>query len=78
MCAERDRRLLLQDIIQKLVENSETFQQKTEFSQAKYLRKKQRKYLQLVTVLRPTTRLIAQLLFDRGQAKILYVKSLCS
>jgi hypothetical protein len=62
----------MQEIIQQLVANSETFQQKTEFSQAKYLKKKQRKYLQLVTVLRPCTRLIAQLFFDRSQAKIMY------
>lgn len=34
-----------QAIIQKLVENSETFQKRTEFSQAKYLKKKQKKYV---------------------------------
>ena len=35
----------LQEIIRQLVENSESFQQKTEFSQAKYLKKKQKKYV---------------------------------
>ena len=37
----------LQDIIGKLVEQSETFQTKTEFSQEKYLKKKKKKLVRL-------------------------------
>lgn len=35
---------ILQEIIKRLVENSASFEQKTEFSRAKYLKRKQKKY----------------------------------
>jgi len=44
-----------QDIIKALVDNSASFQSKTEFSQAKYIKKKQQKYdnsyLDIITAL---------------------------
>lgn len=41
------------DIIEKLVENSATFSAKTEFSQDKYKRKKQKKYCAVLLLCRP-------------------------
>lgn len=43
-----------QEIIQKLVENSSTWETKTEFSKQKYLKKKQKKYMPRVRFLRCT------------------------
>lgn len=43
-----------QEIIQALVENSETWDTKTEFSKQKYLKKKQQKYMPRVQFLKCT------------------------
>lgn len=39
-----------QDIIKALIDNSASFQNKTEFSQAKYIKKKQQKYVLLLSM----------------------------
>merc|ERR1711935_1064430 len=41
-------------IVNKLIENSSTFDQKTEFSKAKYIKKKQQKYQQRCRIVRCT------------------------
>ena len=58
------------EIINQLVKNSSTFQQKTSFAQQKYLKKKQKKYSNLVTILRPNVRLLTEMYFSRGPQKI--------
>ena len=59
-----------QDIVENLIENSATFDKKTEFAQQKYIRKKRKKHEARFTILKPNTRLIAQLYFNRGPSKI--------
>lgn len=58
------------EIIGHLVKNSSTFDQKTSFAQQKYLKKKQKKYSNLVTILRPNVRLLTEMYFSRGPQKI--------
>lgn len=47
-------------IVEALIENSETFEHKTEFAQEKYLTKKQRKYCTTFSALRPSTSTICE------------------
>lgn len=58
------------DIVEHLVENSTTFKERTQFSQAKYKNKKMRKHFVRFSILRPTTDLIAQMYYCRGASKI--------
>jgi len=58
------------DIVEHLVENSATFKERTQFSQAKYKNKKLKKHVVRFSILRPTTDLIAQMYYSRGSAKI--------
>ncbi|XP_023228861.1 tRNA (adenine(58)-N(1))-methyltransferase non-catalytic subunit TRM6-like [Centruroides sculpturatus] len=57
-------------IIENLIENSSTFKEKTHYAQAKYLKKKQQKYLNYVKILKPTTRLLAEMYYEQGPMKI--------
>ncbi|XP_077521552.1 tRNA methyltransferase 6 non-catalytic subunit [Amblyomma americanum] len=59
-----------ESIIKTLVENSTTFKEKTEYAQRKYLKKKQQKYLQHVTLERPTTRLLVEMYYLQNPLKI--------
>ena len=47
-------------IIDKLIENSSSFSQKTQYSQQKYIKKKKDKYLQVYEILKPSIRTICQ------------------
>uniref|UniRef100_UPI00358E069E tRNA (adenine(58)-N(1))-methyltransferase non-catalytic subunit TRM6 n=1 Tax=Myxine glutinosa TaxID=7769 RepID=UPI00358E069E len=58
------------EIVQQLVRNSSTFQDKTEFSQDKYIKKKKNKYELTLTVHKPTCRLIAEMYYARNPSKI--------
>jgi len=49
-----------EEIVAALAEGSATFQGKTQFSQAKYKKKKQRKYTVNATIQRPTARSICE------------------
>jgi tRNA (adenine-N(1)-)-methyltransferase non-catalytic subunit len=51
------------DIVEKLIENSATFDQKTEFSKAKYIKKKQQKYQQRCRIVRCTPFSICEAVF---------------
>ncbi|VEU39968.1 unnamed protein product [Pseudo-nitzschia multistriata] len=51
------------DIVEKLIENSATFDQKTEFSKAKYIKKKQQKYQQRCRIVRCTPYSICEAVF---------------
>ncbi|XP_037499919.1 tRNA (adenine(58)-N(1))-methyltransferase non-catalytic subunit TRM6 [Rhipicephalus sanguineus] len=59
-----------ESIIKTLVENSTTFKEKTEYAQRKYLKKKQDKYLQHVTLERPTARLLVEMYYSQNPIKI--------
>ncbi|OTF69097.1 Gcd10p-like protein [Euroglyphus maynei] len=58
-----------QQVIQTLVENSATFVEKNVFSQVKYLQKKQKKYVCLVTVTKPTAKLLMEMYYSQSPSK---------
>ncbi|KAJ9596836.1 hypothetical protein L9F63_012092 [Diploptera punctata] len=60
-----------QEIVGQLIENSKTFQNKTEYSQEKYLKKKEKKYFEYVTIRWPTIRLISDIMYRVDPTKIM-------
>lgn len=58
------------DIVEKLVSNSKTFNEKTEYSQQKYLKKKETKYFEYIQIIKPSIRLIADILYRLDPGKI--------
>ncbi|RUS81681.1 hypothetical protein EGW08_010543, partial [Elysia chlorotica] len=70
----KDEGITGQKIIEELIENSETFKMKTEFSQAKYLKKKKKKHIPIFTVMRPTLRLVLDI-FSKDPSKICYLRA---
>lgn len=65
----RDSGISPQQIIGQLIENSKTFCNKTEYSQVKYLKKKDKKYFEYITIHRPTLRMLAEILYNRDGPK---------
>ncbi|MBN3301534.1 TRM6 methyltransferase, partial [Amia calva] len=63
-----------QDIVQQLIENSTTFRDKTEFAQEKYIKKKKKKYENIVTILKPSTRILALMYHGREPGKICHLR----
>ncbi|XP_066451772.1 tRNA (adenine(58)-N(1))-methyltransferase non-catalytic subunit TRM6 [Eleutherodactylus coqui] len=59
-----------QEIVQQLIENSTTFRDKTEFAQEKYIKKKKKKYEANITILKPSTRILAVMYYAREPGKI--------
>lgn len=57
------------EIVESLVNNSKTFASKTEYSQEKYLKKKEKKYFEYVQVRKPSIRLLAQMFYRQDPAK---------
>lgn len=70
----RDEGLSSKAIVGTLIENSKTFHSKTEYSQQKYLKKKEKKYFEYITVRKPTVRLIAETMFRLDQQKVLGIR----
>jgi tRNA (adenine-N(1)-)-methyltransferase non-catalytic subunit len=62
------------EIVEKLIENSETFQQKTKFSQAKFLKKKAKKYHHYIMVRRPSIRLLMELHYKADPMKLMNLR----
>lgn len=60
-------------LVKKLIENSESFAQKTKFSQDKYVKKKKKKHHIVIQVLKPSSHLICKSYFIKSQDKIKYV-----
>lgn len=65
----RDKGSTPQSILEHLVENSKTFQIKTEYSQEKYIEKKEKKYCEFITVKQPTIRVLAEIFYSRDLPK---------
>lgn len=61
-------------IIEKIVENSKTFHTKTEYSQEKYLKKKEKKYFEFVQIRQPTLRLIAEIYYRQDAEKVMGIR----
>lgn len=58
------------DIIKRLIRNSETFAKKTDFAQAKWLKRKQKKYSQKYTMIRSTPASICEASYCKNREKI--------
>lgn len=58
------------EIIGSLIENSASFAAKTEYSQEKYIKKKERKYMRFLTVCRPTIVSLHEMYFRQYHEKI--------
>ncbi|XP_073980691.1 tRNA methyltransferase 6 non-catalytic subunit [Rhodnius prolixus] len=67
----RESGLSAQNIVDKLIQNSTTFKEKTEYSQEKYLKKKEKKYFEYIVIRKPTLRLIVDIFYNRDPFKIL-------
>lgn len=61
-------------IIEKLVENSKTFHTRTEYSQDKYLLKKEKKYFEFVQIRQPTIRLMVDIFHRQDADKIMGIR----
>lgn len=70
----RDDALSSSDIVGKLISNSKTFSDKTEYSQAKYLKKKEKKYLEYIQIRKPSLRLIAEIYYRQDPGKVLGIR----
>lgn len=66
----RDDALSSSDIVEKLITNSKTFNEKTEYSQEKYLKKKEKKYFEFIQIRKPTLRLLADLYYRQDPGKV--------
>ncbi|XP_055638594.1 tRNA (adenine(58)-N(1))-methyltransferase non-catalytic subunit TRM6 [Toxorhynchites rutilus septentrionalis] len=62
------------EVIGKLVENSKSFASKTEYSQEKYLKRKEKKYFEYVQIKRPSIRLIAEIYWRLDADKVMGVR----
>jgi len=62
-----------EDIMKHLVANSTSFNEKTKFSQSKYLKKKAKKYSSFIRVIKPTGRLMFKMYYNREPNKICYM-----
>lgn len=58
------------DIVGTLISNSNTFHNKTEFSQEKYLKKKEKKYFEFIQIRRPNLRFISEIMYRLDPNKI--------
>ncbi|KAI8505335.1 tRNA (adenine(58)-N(1))-methyltransferase non-catalytic subunit TRM6 [Branchiostoma belcheri] len=63
-----------EEIIEKLAQNNANFKEKTSFSQAKYLRKKGKKYLNYIIIHRPTLRLLCNMYMAKSPSKICHLR----
>ncbi|KAI5277793.1 Trna (Adenine(58)-N(1))-Methyltransferase Non-Catalytic Subunit Trm6 [Manis pentadactyla] len=68
--ALKDKGIKGEEIVQQLIENSTTFRDKTEFAQDKYIKKKKKKYEAIITVVKPSTRILSIMYYAREPGKI--------
>ncbi|XP_065901046.1 tRNA (adenine(58)-N(1))-methyltransferase non-catalytic subunit TRM6-like isoform X2 [Dysidea avara] len=59
-----------EEIVESVVKNSTSFSERNEFSQEKYVKRKQRKHVTIVTVVRPSTRLLCHMYYNKGPSRI--------
>lgn len=62
------------EIVAEIVGNSQSFANKTEFSQEKYLRKKEKKYFEYIQIRKPTLRLIVEIYFRQDPEKMMGIR----
>ncbi|XP_039719700.1 tRNA (adenine(58)-N(1))-methyltransferase non-catalytic subunit TRM6 [Pteropus medius] len=72
--ALKDKGIKGEEIVQQLIENSTTFRDKTEFAQDKYIKKKKKKYEAVITVVKPSTRILSIMYYAREPGKINHMR----
>lgn len=63
------------EIVSQLIENSKTFASKTEYSQEKYIKKKEKKYFEYLLIRKPTIRLITEIFYRQDPSKVLGLRN---
>lgn len=58
------------EIVNSLIENNASFGEKTEYSQEKYIRKKEKKYCEFLSIHKPTISALQEIHFKQDPAKI--------
>ncbi|KAJ3397084.1 tRNA (adenine(58)-N(1))-methyltransferase non-catalytic subunit trm6 [Lobulomyces angularis] len=58
-------------MVKNIIENSSTFEQKTDFAKAKYIKKKSKKFSKVVQPLKPSAQSLCEYYFEKNPAKIL-------
>ncbi|XP_030747478.1 tRNA (adenine(58)-N(1))-methyltransferase non-catalytic subunit TRM6 [Sitophilus oryzae] len=61
-------------IVEKLINNSKTFNMKTEYSQEKYIKKKEKKYFEYLQIRKPTIRLLTNMFYRQDPTKTLGIR----
>ncbi|KAL5009005.1 hypothetical protein ScPMuIL_014586 [Solemya velum] len=61
-------------IIEQIVEHSVTFEKKTEYAQAKYIKKKKLKHLMEFRIVKPNARHLCEMYFNKSPAKICHLR----
>ncbi|XP_006162891.1 tRNA (adenine(58)-N(1))-methyltransferase non-catalytic subunit TRM6 isoform X1 [Tupaia chinensis] len=72
--ALKDKGIKGEEIVQQLIENSTTFRDKTEFAQDKYIKKKKKKYEAIITIVKPSTRILSIMYYAREPGKINHMR----
>ncbi|OXU30726.1 hypothetical protein TSAR_002011 [Trichomalopsis sarcophagae] len=62
------------EIVSSLIENNASFSEKTEYSQEKYIRKKEKKYCQFLSVHKPTLSSLQKIYLRQDPAKIYFLR----
>ncbi|XP_018562412.1 tRNA (adenine(58)-N(1))-methyltransferase non-catalytic subunit TRM6 [Anoplophora glabripennis] len=62
------------NIVEQLISNSKTFNMKTEYSQEKYIKKKEKKYFEYIQIRKPTIRLLSQMFYRQDPTKTLGIR----
>ncbi|XP_042213738.1 tRNA (adenine(58)-N(1))-methyltransferase non-catalytic subunit TRM6-like isoform X2 [Homarus americanus] len=66
----KDSGLTGKEVIQTITESSTTFKDKTVYSQEKYVKKKQKKYDEIIVIHRPSIRLLCNMYYTQDPLKI--------
>ncbi|KAI9595402.1 adenine(58)-N(1)-methyltransferase non-catalytic subunit TRM6 [Syncephalis fuscata] len=61
-------------LIQKVAENNQSFEKKTEYSKAKYIRRKRQKFSKVFTPIRPTLHAVCDHFFTKNPMKIMDIR----
>lgn len=70
----KDEELSSNNIVEQLINNSRTFNMKTEYSQEKYIKKKEKKYFEYIQIRKPTIRLLSQMFYRQDPTKTLGIR----
>lgn len=70
----KDAELSSNNIVGQLINNSKTFSMKTEYSQEKYIKKKEKKYFEYVQIKKPSIRILVQMFYRQDPTKTLGIR----